>query len=213
MISREFTGKTEDDAVEKALGTLKLKKEQIDIEVLNKNSGILPFGKKDVTIKVSYEDDLDFGNRCLMLVKELLERMNIEAKIYLLEEDDDKIVIEIESPESAIIIGKKGKNLEAIQTIVNVIMNRDFDVWTKVMIDIGNYRNRREKSLKKYCIRIANQVKETQTEELLEPMNPFERRIIHIALKEMEGIETISEGEGTIKRIRIVYNENAVKEA
>ncbi len=209
MINREFNGKTEDEAIELALETLKLGKNQVQIKTENK-SGFLGFGKKEVSIKVSFEEDMLFGNRCLMLVKNLLEKMDVDAKIYLLEEDDERVVIEIESPESAIIIGKKGKNLESIQTIINVIMNKNFKTWTKIIIDIGNYRMRRERNLKKIAIDIARQVKEDKKPVFLEPMNPFERRIIHMALKDFDDIETISEGDGNIKRIKVVYQQGKV---
>ena len=76
--------------------------------------------------KISYDEDLSFANRSLMLVKDLLERMDIEAKIYLMEEDDEKVLIDIDAKDdSAILIGKQGKTLEANQNIVNVIMNKD----------------------------------------------------------------------------------------
>lgn len=206
MISREFCAKTEEEAIDQALETLKLTKDQVSIKTENK-SGFFGLGKKEVSIKVSFEEDLLFGNRSLMLVKNLLEKMDVDAKIYLIEEDDEKVVIEIESPESAIIIGKKGKNLEAIQTLINVIMNKNFRSWTKVIIDIGNYRMRRERNLKKIALDVARQVKVDRRSVLLEPMNPFERRIIHMALKEFDEIDTVSEGEGNIKRIKIIYQE------
>ncbi|OHD05922.1 MAG: hypothetical protein A2086_06945 [Spirochaetes bacterium GWD1_27_9] len=207
MITREFSGKTEKEAIDNALNTLKLKEDQVKIELENK-AGIFPFGKKNIVVKVSYDEELAFGNRCLMLVRDLLEKMNIEAKIYLLEENDEKVVIEIESPDSAIIIGKQGKTLESLQTIISVIMNKNSTVWTKIVVDIGNYRQRREKSLEKLAMSYANQVKKTKKSILLEPMNPFERRIIHMMLKDDNNIDTQSEGEGTIKQIRILYKED-----
>jgi spoIIIJ-associated protein len=207
MISREFSGKTEQEVIDNALEVLKLREDQVKIEFEQK-SGIFQFGKKNMTAKVSYSEDLQFGNRCLMLIRDLLEKMNIEAKIYLLEENDEKIVIEIESPDSALIIGKKGKTLESLQTIVNVIMNKNTNIWTKVIIDIGNYRNRKERYINKMALQYAGIVKKTKKSVLLEPMNPFERRIVHMILKDESNIETLSEGEGIIKRIRISFNEN-----
>lgn len=206
MIEREFVGKTEEEIIENVIETLKLKKDQFRIEFENK-SGIFPFGKKEIKAKVYFEDDLLLGNRCLFFVKELLERMNIEAKIYLIEEDDEKIVIEIETPDSALIIGKQGKNLEAIQTLVNSVMNKDSNKWVKIIIDVGNYRLRREKILEKMAKDIANQVKKTKKSILLEPMNPFERRIVHMTLKMDNEIETVSEGDGLLKRIRVFLKE------
>jgi len=202
MIERKFVGTNEEEIINMAMETLKLKRDQFTIEFEQK-SGMLPFGKKELIGKVFFEDDLLFGNRCLLFVRDLLEKMNIEAKIYLIEEDDEKVVIEIETPDSALIIGSQGKNLEALQTIVNSVMNKDSNKWIKIIIDIGNYRVRREKMLEKKAIEIANQVKKTKKPILLEPMNSFERRIIHMALKEDEEIETISEGEGLLKRIKV----------
>jgi spoIIIJ-associated protein len=208
MITREFSGKTEEEVIAEALGTLKLKEDQVKIEFIDQKNGIFSFGKKNVLAQVSYSEELQFGNRCLMLVRDLLEKMNIEAKIYLLEETDEKIVIEIESPDSALIIGKKGKTLEAIQTLINVIMNKNANVWTKIIIDIGNYRSRQERYLNKIALHYANIVKKTKKSILLEPMNPFERRIVHMILKDEKYIDTQSEGEGTIKKIRILYKED-----
>jgi len=207
MIEREFTGKSEEEIIENVINTLKLKRDQFKIEFENKK-GILSFGKKEIVAKVYFEDELLFGNRCLLFVKDLLERMNIEAKIYLIEEDDEKVIIEIESPDSALVIGKQGKNLEALQIIVNSVMNKDSNKWTKIVIDVGNYRLRREKILEKKAIDIANQVKKTKKSVLLEPMNPFERRIIHMTLKIDESIETVSEGDGLLKRVRVSLKEN-----
>ncbi|MEE1291725.1 MAG: RNA-binding cell elongation regulator Jag/EloR [Spirochaetota bacterium] len=211
MIERDFTGKSEDEIISAALDLLKLKREQVEIKVENKG-GFLGLGKKEVTVKISYDDELSFANRSLMLVKELLERMDIEAKIYLMEEDDEKVLIDIEAKDdSAILIGKQGKTLEAIQTIVNVIMNKDYSVWTKIIIDTCGYRERRERNLKKIAQDAAKQVKRDKKSILLEPMNPFERRIIHMTLKNVEQIDTISEGEGTIKRVKVLYQEEIVE--
>ena len=146
MIEREFTGKTEEEIIDLVINTLKLKRDQFKIEFQNKSS-LLFFGKKEIFAKVFFDDELLFGNRCLLFVKDFLEKMNIEAKIYLIEEDDEKVVIEIETPDSALLIGKQGKNLEAIQTLVNSIMNKDSNKRTKIIIDVGNYREKKEKNL------------------------------------------------------------------
>jgi spoIIIJ-associated protein len=207
IITREFSGKTEDEAIKIAMDTLKLKQDQLQITTETKN-GLFPFAKKNVSIQVSFDEELLFGNRCLLLVKDLLEKMNIEAKIYLIEESNENIIIEIESEDSALIIGKQGKTLESLQTLVNVIMNKNSSIWTKVIIDIGNYRNRREKYLNKIALQYASQVKKSRKSALLEPMNPYERRIIHMTLKNDKNVDTQSEGEGTIKRIKIFYVEN-----
>ena len=204
MITREFNGKSKEEVVAEALDVLKLTENEVNIEFQEENS-LLPFLKKKVVAKISFEEEYLFGNRSLMLVRDLLEKMNIEAKIYLIEENDEKVVIEIESPDTGLIIGKQGQNLEAIQSIVNVIMNRKAKKWTKVIVDIEDYRNRRERNLNFIANKAASQVKKTKKPIVLEPMNPFERRIIHVALQDDELVNTESIGEGTYKKVKINY--------
>lgn len=212
MITREFSGKDEKEVIAKALDTLKLKENQVQIEKTSKG-GFLGIGAKEVTIKVSFDDDLQFGNRAIMYIKDLLEKMDIEAKIYLVEDNDERVLIEIESPDSAMIIGKQGKNLEAIQTIVNVALNRDAEVWTKVAVDIGNYRYRKEKQLKRVAIQAAAHVKRTKRSVLLDPMNPYERRVVHMTLKDEPNIMTGSEGDGLIKTVKVYYVDSKPEES
>jgi spoIIIJ-associated protein len=204
MIVREFSGNDEQEIIEEALDVLKLTKDQVNIDVEDDGS-VLPFVKKKKTVKISFDDDLMFGNRAF--IKDLLEKMNIEAKIYLIEENDDKIVIEIESPDTALIIGKQGQTLEAVQTLVNVVMNRSYKKWTKVMIDIEDYRNRRERSLAYIANKAAGQVKKTKRSVVLEPMNPFERRIIHMTLQNDQFVTTESLGDGILKKVKVSFVE------
>jgi len=206
MTTREFYGQTKDEAIEKGLSILKLTKEQAEIQVESREG--IQFGKKEKFVaKFTFDDEFQFGNRSLMLVRDLLEKMGIEAKIYLIEEGDDRIVVEIESPDSAIIIGKQGKTLESIQTVINFILNKNSEHWTKIVIDIGNYRERRENYLTKIAIQSASMVKRNRKPIFLEPMNPFERRIIHLNMRREPHIDTVSEGEGNLKRIKVFYTD------
>ena len=107
------------------------------------------------------------------------------------------------SDDSSIIIGRKGKNLDAIQLITNVYAgNLDPDI--KVVIDSENYRMRHEEQIIRNAYRIAEQVKRSGKSRLLDPMNPFERRLVHTALNDFDGVETKSEGEGLYKQVRII---------
>jgi spoIIIJ-associated protein len=204
MITREFSGKSKEEVIEEALDVLKLTKDQVEIEFVEENS-LLPFLKKKVVAKISFEEENSFGNRSLMLVRDLLEKMNIEAKIYLIEEGDEKVVIEIESPDTGLIIGKQGQTLESIQLLVNVVMNKRANKWTKIIIDIENYRNRKERNLNYIANKAANQVKKTKRAIILEPMNPFERRIIHLALQNDVQVNTESIGDGVLKKIKVNF--------
>lgn len=205
MITREFIGNNKDELIEEALDILKLTRDHVQIDVNEDSGAIMPFSKKKVIVKISYDEEDAFGNRCLLFIKNLLEKMNVEAKIYLIEESDDIVVIEIESPESSLIIGKKGQHLEAIQTIVNSAMNKNAKKWTKVIIDSENYRSRRERNLQYIASKAVSEVRRTKKSILLEPMTPFERRIVHVALQDEEDIKTESIGEGLIKKIKIEY--------
>ncbi len=214
MIERLFSGKDEQEVIESALDILKLKRDQVEVEVdSSAKGGLFSFGKKEeVTLKIKFDEELMFGNRSLMFVRDLLEKMNIEAKIYLIDEDDEQIIIEIESPDSAIVIGKKGQTLEAIQTLVNVTMNRSFNKWTKIIIDVGNYRDKRKAILLNIAHKAASDVKKSGKPILLEPMNPFERRIIHMCLKDDKLVTTESEGDGLLKKVRVFYKEEGIIE-
>lgn len=204
MITREFSGKSKEEVIEEALDVLKLSKEQVKIEFEEENS-LLPFLKKKVVAKISFDEENSFGNRSLMFVRDLLEKMNIEAKIYLIEESDEKVVIEIESPDTGLIIGKQGQTLESIQLLVNVRMNKKANKWTKIIVDIENYRNRKERNLNYIANKAASQVKKTKRPIILEPMNPFERRIIHLALQNDANVNTESIGDGILKKIKVNY--------
>lgn len=110
----------------------------------------------------------------------------------------------IESEHSNILIGKKGKNLDALQLIINVYAGR-LGCERRVILDSENYRIRREENLVKLARKTAEQVRKTRSSRLLEPMNPFERRLIHTALNDMKDIDTKSEGDGLFKQVRIIY--------
>ena len=129
--------------------------------------------------------------------------MGYKAETTISFRRDSKIGLSIQSDDSSIIIGRKGKNLDAIQLIANVYAgNLDPDI--KVVIDSENYRMRHEEQIIRNAYRVAEQVKRSGRSRLLDPMNPFERRLVHTALNDVEGVETKSEGEGLYKQVRII---------
>lgn len=210
MATKVFFGKTEKECLDNALTALNLHEDDISYVFEKEKSGILSFGSKKLKIIVTYNDENSKGNLAINFIKNLLERMNIIARIYLIEESNDKIHIEIESDESGLIIGKKGKNLESIQLLTNVVVNKGKDDWIKVYIDSENYRRQKERSLKDLALKSAIIVKKTRRSRILEPMNPFDRRLIHLALQDDDTIETKSEGEGIYKRVRILPKKSLV---
>jgi len=118
-------------------------------------------------------------------------------------EEDEKIYIEIISDSAGLIIGKRGKTLEALQLLVNIIVNKKGEKWRKVILDIENYRDKREQTLRELAQKVARKVKKTGKSQYLEPMNPFERRVIHMTLQSDPHVETRSEGNGNLKRVKI----------
>ena len=108
----------------------------------------------------------------------------------------------------AILIGKKGKNLDAIQLIINVYAGQ-LENSKRVIVDAENYRNRHEENIIRQASRIADQVMKSKRSKLLDPMNPFERRLVHTALNDILDVETKSEGEGLYRQVRIIYKGSA----
>ena len=154
------------------------------------------------------EDEYEFDfivapRKILEFLDTLISKMGYTGHSVITFRRESKIGISIESEDSSIIIGRKGKNLDAIQLVTNVYAgNLDPDI--KVVIDSENYRVRHEEQIIRNAYRIAADVRRTGRSKLLDPMNPFERRLVHTALKDFDGVETKSEGEGLYKQVRIL---------
>ncbi len=220
----EFEGRTEQEAIDKAIEALNLERDQFDVEVIETSRKGL-FKKGSVKIRVYYGDDSgeeyaeeeedgedspssnvpesDVERKVIEFVETLISKMGYEGEATISYRRESKVGISIDSPDSSIIIGRKGKNLDAIQLVTNVYAgNLDPDI--KVVIDSENYRMRHEEQIIRSAYRVAESVRRTGRSKLLDPMNPFERRLVHTALNDFEGVETKSEGEGLYKQVRII---------
>jgi spoIIIJ-associated protein len=142
--------------------------------------------------------------KAIRFLTEVINRMGYEATVNVLRKEERKVVFGIESKNSGILIGRKGKNLDALQLLANVYANR-LSNSMKVVVDAENYRLRREENLVRLAHKTADQVRRSRNSRLLEPMNPFERRLIHTALNSMIDVETKSEGDGLYKQVRVIY--------
>lgn len=220
----EFEGKTEREAIDKAIQELGLQSDQFDVEIIEiqKNSffkkgyakirihvdddeeGETSSGKQD--IQSSGGEKLDSAKEQLLLVfiAGLVERMGYAVQSEIAAYEDRKVIIRLQSEDSAILIGKKGKNLDAIQLIANVYAGK-IGIQQRIMIDCENYRLRREESLVRLAYTTADQVVMSKKSVLLEPMNPYERRLIHSTLSDIHDVDTKSEGEGLYKQVRVLY--------
>ena len=142
--------------------------------------------------------------KLLEFVCTVVEHMGYNCKTSILFREELKLGIRIESSSAAILIGKKGKNLDSIQLLANVYAGKLGREDLRVIIDSENYRIRREESIVRMAYETAERVRQTRNSVLLEPMNPFERRIVHTTLNDIVDIETKSEGEGLYKQVRVL---------
>jgi len=136
------------------------------------------------------------------ILEELLKRIRIDAGVSA-KEVEDYISLEITTPDSALVIGRQGKTLGALQYLVNLIINKDREERIKVILDTEGYREKRKARLAELAKRLAQRAKEENTEVFLEPMNSYERRIIHATLAEDPDVETKSVGEGSERQVVI----------
>ena len=197
----EMTGKTVDEALKNALHELNLTEDKVEFEVLEEGSkGLFNLiGTKPAKIKVTVKRDpaLDGKN----FLTNVLNSMGVTADIEVREENDT-IFINLSGPKMGLVIGYRGETLDSLQYLVSSVVNKNHDVpYKKVVLDTENYRSKREETLKRVAQKTAYKVKKTGRPYKLEPMNPYERRIIHSALQSYNDINTYSEGEEPFRRI------------
>ena len=200
----EATGKTVDEAVEKALTSLGIKRNNAVIDIKEEpNQGLLGLlGGKDARVVV--KPDKTPGNYIKAYVEDLLGYMNIDGKV-IVSEDEEKLKAEIFGQDVGSLIGRRGKTLSDLQYLVSIIVRRQFRELKKmIVLDVENYRERREKTLIQLAKSVARRVAEEGIEKALEPMNPQERRVIHLALQDYPGVTTTSSGEEPNRKVVIV---------
>ena len=204
----DVEGKSVDDATRKALEQLKIDSpEKIQTEIIDEGkSGIFGLGmSRPAKIRVYYNDNIkDVGAVTREIINNLLQMMNIDGSIGDLKEGESKVYVELESKNSGLIIGKRGKTLEALQFIVNLMVNKISETEKKIIHDIESYRAKRERALKRLSREIATKVIRTGKPWTLEPMNPFERRLIHLTLQNDSRVITKSEGQGIYRKVKIM---------
>ena len=203
MKTIEMTGKTVEEALKHALDELKLTKDKVDVEVIDEGSkGLFNLiGTKPAKVRVTAKpDSLDDAKTFLVNV---LNSMNINADIDI-KEENDIININLRGPKMGLVIGYRGETLDSLQYLVSLVVNKNHEnPYKKVVLDAENYRHKREETLIKLAQKTAYKVKKSGRPYKLEPMNPYERRIIHSALQEYTDINTYSEGEEPFRRIII----------
>ena len=208
MKSIEVEGKTVEEALEKALNELCLTKENANVEVLEQGSKGLfnVIGVKRAKIRVTSK--YDYIEEARKFIYNILKSMELDAEINIIEENDT-LKINLSGKKMGLIIGYRGETLDSIQYLVSLVVNKHHELpRKKVILDTENYRSKREETLKGVAVKTAARVKKTRKSFKLEPMNPYERRIIHSALQDNPDVDTFSEGEEPFRRVVIELKNN-----
>lgn len=207
MLVKEFSGKSERDAINNALTELNLTEDQVRVEVIDKGKrSILGIGEDSPTIiRVFYEELANDLNEFQEIMTNILKYMGINAEVTVKEETEKRIYIDISTEDSGVLIGKKGNTLEALQFVISLIASKKFgdDNERHIILDVDGYRDRREETLKHMARQAAQQAKRTRRTVSLEPMSPYERRIIHLELQNDQDVETKSDGESPYRSVRV----------
>ena len=200
-----FSGKTVEEAVEEGLKVLGVTRGEVNVEVLEEGRKKL-FGSIPAQVKLTVIPKLTDGERAVKFLEGLFELLDIEAEPTLREEDE-KIVVDLATAEpSKGLIGRRGEMIDAIQTFAGAVANTGRRDYKRVVVDCGNYRENREETLKHVAEKMAAKAVRLGKKVRLEPMNPYERRIIHSALVDNPDVTTKSEGKEPVRFVVIIPN-------
>lgn len=208
MEFREFKAKTVDEAITAASMELGVTSTDLEYEVIEKGTtGFLGIGAKPAIIKAKKKDS--FLDDIQEYLDNLFKAMDIESNVKInYDQANQNMDIEVSGPDMGILIGKRGQTLDALQYLISLYVNKKSDSYVRVKLDTENYRSRRRDTLENLAKNIAFKVKRTKRSFTLEPMNPFERRIIHSALQNDRYVATRSEGEEPYRRVVIYLKKN-----
>lgn len=195
-------GKTAEEAIEEGLKELGLSKSEVEIEVLEEGSkglfGLL--GARDAKVRIT--EIITPGKNALNILQNIFDLMELEVKMEV-EEAEGCTKINLSGPDLGILIGRRGDTLDALQYYINLSANKNSEKRLRFVIDVEGYRQRREDTLHTLAQRLADKAKRKGRDVVLEPMSPYERRIIHTALQNNRDVFTYSEGEEPYRKIII----------
>ncbi len=199
----EIEIKSKAEGLKKAAQILNIGEDKIEFELEKGFLGGI-FSKKPNLLKVKNTESLSDFAKIRGVTYTLFNKLGIEIEIEYTKETPENYVISIQSKHQSFIIGKKGKNIDSFQFLVNLLLNNHLKKNKRILIDIDRYREKRKLYLQKTARNIANRVASSGKSYLMEPLNPYERRIIHLELEKDKRVTTESEGNGLYKRIRII---------
>lgn len=207
MEYREFSAKTLEDAITDAKITLEATTENLEYEVIDKGSnGFLGIGSRPARIRA--RKLLNAREKAEEFLNKVFDAMQISVNVNIVENTDEKTMnIDLSGEDMGVMIGKRGQTLDSLQYLVSLVVNKDGDEYVRVKVDTENYRQRRKDTLENLAKNISFKVKRTGKKVTLEPMNPYERRVIHSALQNDKFVETHSEGEEPFRRVVVALKE------
>ncbi len=197
----EKSAKTKDEAIELALSELMASIDEVEVEVIEEGSrGFLGIGSKDAVVKVTYNDSTE--KRAVKFLDGLFAILGEEVKVDT-EKKGDELAVELSGPDMGMVIGKRGETLDALQHLTSLVVNRGDMDFVKVSLDTENYREKRVRALQSLALKLASKVAKTGRNTSLEPMNAYERRIIHSTLQDHNAVTTYSVGQGVKRKVVI----------
>lgn len=199
----EISAKTIDDAVTAACQQFAITSDKLEYEVVEEGkAGILGFGAKPAIIKARVKATLE--DIVKDFLKDVFAAMNVEVVVNIDYNEEEKLMnIDLAGDDMGMLIGKRGQTLDSLQYLVSLVANKDTEDYVRVKVDTENYRERRKATLENLAKNMAHKVKRIRKSVSLEPMNPYERRIIHAALQDDKYVTTHSEGDEPYRRVVI----------
>ena len=205
MRSLQISGKNYEAALNAALTQLCLSEEDVVVEVIEEGSkGFLGLGSKEAIINV--KEKFNPAREGQQFLNDIFKIMDIEIEIECTDKLNDKgiVVYNLSGENVALLIGYRGQTLDSLQFLLNLYLNKNMDRKVRSFIDVESYREKREKTLNNLALRLAAKVAKNRRKIVLEPMNPQERRLIHLALQDDTRVRTYSEGEEPYRRVVVV---------
>ena len=200
----EISAKTVNDAITEACQKLTVTSDKLEYEVVEEgSSGFLGIGSKPAVIKARVKSSVE--DTAKDFLKDVFEAMNLAVVVNVkYDEANNSMDIDLSGDEMGVLIGKRGQTLDSLQYLVSLVVNKNVDNYIRVKVDTENYRQRRKETLENLAKNIAYKVKRTKRPVSLEPMNPYERRIIHSALQNDKYVTTHSEGDEPFRHVVVV---------
>ena len=209
--SIEVQGRTEDEAIETALEQLGMSRDDVSVEIVEQaRTGFLGLKSTPAVVKVIYEEKEGHAGQIDAFLTGLFRRMDVEVSLDITE-GEDAINIVLTGKDPGALIGRRGETLDAIQHLTNYVINRSISGRVRINLDAENYRQRRNEALEHLAAKTAGKVLKYRRNMTLDPMNAYERHVIHSALQEHGQVSTFSVGSEPNRRVVVAYGENAEK--